>query len=92
MDRPSRCAATAQNTMIWGVTAPNPHSSRTTANRPAPLQAGARSKGRGLRVGVVDSFEGGFVGHIIFGPFSYLTHSFNVIGDVYFWDALEVKE
>ena len=29
--------------------------------RPAPLQAGARSTGRGLRVGVADSFEGGFV-------------------------------
>ena len=34
---------------------------------------------------MVDSFEGGFVGHIIFGPFNYLTHLFNVIGDVYFW-------
>ena len=41
---------------------------------------------------MVDSFEGGFVGHIIFGPFSYLTHLFNVIGDVYFFDAMEVKE
>ena len=58
----------------------------------APLQEGAGSTGRGLRVGVVDSFEGGFVGHIIFGPFSYLTHLFNVIGDVYFLDAMEVKE
>ena len=41
---------------------------------------------------MVDSFVRSFVGHIIFGPFSYLTHLFNVIGDVYFWDALEVKE
>ena len=29
-----------------GVTAPNSHDSRAMANRPAPLQAGARSKGR----------------------------------------------
>jgi len=68
-----------------GVTAPNPHAPRATAGRPDPLQAGARSTVRGFRVGVVDSFEGGFVGHIIFGPFNYLTHLFNVIGDVYFW-------
>ena len=32
------------------------------ASRPALLQAGARSARRGLRVGVVVSFEGGFVG------------------------------
>ena len=62
MDRPSRCAATAQCTMIWGVTSPNSHDSRAMANRPAPLQEGARSTRRGLRVGVVDSLGGGFVG------------------------------
>ena len=62
MDRPSRCAATAQCTMIWGVTARNLYTSGAAANRPAPLQAGARSTSGGLRVGVVDSFEGGFVG------------------------------
>ena len=44
------------------VTAPNPLAPRAKANRPAPLQAGARSMGRGFRVGVTDSFEGGFVG------------------------------
>ena len=32
------------------------------ANRPAPLQAGARSTGRGLRVGEVVSLGWGFVG------------------------------
>ena len=41
---------------------------------------------------MADSLGGSFVGHIIFGPFSYLTHLFNVIGDVYFLDAMEVKE
>ena len=41
---------------------------------------------------MVDSFDGGFVGHIIFSPFSYLTHLFNVIGDVHFLDAMEVEE
>ena len=44
-----------------GVTAPNPHAPRATANRPAPLQAGARSTRRGLRVGVIDSLEESFV-------------------------------
>ena len=38
------------------------HASRATAHRPALLQAGARSTRRGLRVGVVNSFEGGLVG------------------------------
>ena len=38
-----------------GVTAPNPHAPKATANRAAPLQAGAWSMGRGLRVRVVDS-------------------------------------
>ena len=61
MDRPSRCVAIAPWTMIWGVTAPNPHAPRATANRPTPLQAGARSTHRGLRVRVVDSFEESFV-------------------------------
>ena len=83
---------THANYLRPGVTAPNPHAPITKANRPAPLQAGARSTRRGLRVGVTDSLGGGFVGHIIFGPFSYLTHLFNVIGDVYFLDAMEVKE
>ena len=78
--------------MVLGVTATNPVLQETRHTGQPPLQAGARSKRRGLRVGVVDSFEGGFVGHIIFGPFSYLTHLFNVIGDVYFLDAMEVKE
>ena len=41
---------------------------------------------------MVDSLGGGFVGHIIFGPFSYLTHLFNVIGDVGFLDAMGVEE
>ena len=80
------------NYLRLGVTAPNPHPPRAMAGRPAPLQAGARSTGRGLRVGVVDSFGRSFVGHIIFCPFSYLTHLFNVIGDVDFLDAMEVKE
>ena len=62
MDRPSRCVAIAPWTMIWGVTAPNPHAFRDMANSPAPLQEGARSARRGLRVGVTDSFEGGVVG------------------------------
>ena len=41
---------------------------------------------------MADSLGGGFVGHIIFGPFSYLTHLFNVIVDVDFLDAMEVEE
>ena len=41
---------------------------------------------------MADSLGGGFVGHIIFGPFSYLTHLFNVIGDVGFLDAMGVEE
>ena len=45
-----------------GVTAPNPHAARAMAHRPAPLQAGARSTGRGLRVGEVVSLGWGFVG------------------------------
>jgi hypothetical protein len=71
---------------------PNPHTSSATAHRAAPLNAEARSTRRGLRVGVTDSLGGGFVGHIIFGPFSYLTHLFNVIGDVGFLDAMGVEE
>ena len=47
--------------MIWAVTAPNPHAPRATAHRPAPLNAGSRSTRRGLRVGVVDSFGRSFV-------------------------------
>ncbi|MDA9989501.1 hypothetical protein N9E48_01655 [Paracoccaceae bacterium] len=54
--------ATAQRTIIVGVTAPNPHDSRAAASRPAPLQAVAGSTRWGLRVEAVDSFEGGFVG------------------------------
>ena len=61
MDRPSRCAATAQCTMIRGVTAPNPHAPRAAAHRPAPLKGGAGSTGRGLRVGVIDSLGESFV-------------------------------
>ena len=41
---------------------------------------------------MIDSFGGSFVGHIIFGPVSDLTHLFNVIGDVNFLDALELEE
>ena len=41
---------------------------------------------------MVGSFGWSFVGHIIFGPFSYLTHSFNVVGDVDFLGAMEVEE
>ena len=48
-----------------GVTAPNPLASRATANRPAPLHAGARVKRRGLRVGAVVSFGGSFVGGLL---------------------------
>ena len=44
-----------------GVTAPNPHTPRATAGRSAPPFGGARSTGRGLRVGVVDSLEKSFV-------------------------------
>ena len=43
------------------VTAPNPHAARAMAHRPAPLQAAARSTGRGLRVAMADSLEWGFV-------------------------------
>ena len=31
------------------------------------------------------SFGGSFVGNVIFGPFSYLTHLFNVIDDAKFF-------
>ena len=41
------------------------HASRATANRPAPLQAGARSTRRSLRVGAVVSFGGSFVGGLL---------------------------
>ena len=44
-----------------GVTAPYTHTSGTTAHRPSPLEAGARSTRRGLRVGLVESFGLGFV-------------------------------
>ena len=69
---------------------PTPQAPRHTGQ--PPLNAEARSTRRGLRVGVTDSLGGGFVGHIIFGPFSYLTHLFNVIGDVGFLDAMGVEE
>ncbi|MDG1204967.1 MAG: hypothetical protein P8N51_06300, partial [Pseudomonadales bacterium] len=55
---------TARCAEVWttrGLQFNQTHASRATANRPAPLQAGARSTGRGLRVGVMDSFEWGFV-------------------------------
>ena len=48
------------------VTAPNPHAPRATAHRPAPLHGGARSTHRGLRAGVADSFEWGFVWEGVF--------------------------
>jgi hypothetical protein len=62
-DPPCRSTATAPNTTVHdpGLLHPNPRAPRATANRAAPLQAGARSMGRGLRVGVVDSFGWGFV-------------------------------
>ena len=53
---------THANYLRPGVTAPNPHAPRATAHRPAPLQEGALSTRRGLRVGVVDSLGGSFVG------------------------------
>ena len=56
-----RCGLAPTTVLAMGVTAPNPHAPRATANRPHPLQAGARSTRRGLRVGVVDSLEWGFV-------------------------------
>ena len=56
---------THANYLRPGVTAPNPHAPRATANRPAPLQEGARSTGRGLRVGVMDSLGGSFVGGVL---------------------------
>ena len=46
---------------LRGGAAPTPQASKATANRPGPLQAGARSTRRGLRVEAVNSFEGGFV-------------------------------
>jgi len=53
---------THANYLCPGVTAPNTHAPRATANRPALLQASARSTRRGLRVGEVVSLRGGFVG------------------------------
>ena len=44
-----------------GVTAPKTHVPRAKANRPVLLVECARSTRGGLRVGVVDSFEGSFV-------------------------------
>ena len=52
---------THANYLRLGVTAPNPHAPKATANRPSPLRTGARSTRGGLRVGVVDSLEWGFV-------------------------------
>ena len=48
-------------TSVRGVTAPNPQFPKATANRPAPIQEGARSRGRDFRVGVVVLFEESFV-------------------------------
>ena len=56
---------THANYLRPGVTAPNPHAPRATAHRPAPLQAAARSRGRGFRVGVVVLFEESFVGGVL---------------------------
>ena len=53
---------THANYLHLGVAAPNPRASASVSARPAPLQAGARSTRRGLRVEAVNSFEGGFVG------------------------------
>jgi hypothetical protein len=44
-----------------GVTAPKTHVPRAKANRPVLLVECARSTRGGLRVGVVDSLERGFV-------------------------------
>jgi len=52
---------THANYLRPGVTAPNPQAPKAKANREAPPFGGARSTGRGLRVGVVDSLERGFV-------------------------------
>ena len=56
-----RFAAERYRSRLRG-TEPNPHFPRTTANRPAPLQEGARSKGRGLRIWAASSLDWGFVG------------------------------
>ena len=56
------------------------------------LQGGARSMGRGFRVGVVVSMGHSFVGNIIFSQFSYPRCLFKVIGDVDFLGAMEVVE
>ena len=52
---------THANYLHLGVAAPNPRASASMSARPAPLQAGAWSMRRGLRVEAVNSFEGGFV-------------------------------
>ena len=49
MDRPSRCVAIAPWTMIWGVTAPNPHAFRDMANSPAPPSRGCTVRAQGLK-------------------------------------------
>ena len=52
---------THANYLRPGVFAPNPYAPRATANRSATLKGGAWSTRCGYRVGVADSFEGGFV-------------------------------
>jgi len=49
------------NYLRLGVAAPKPHPPIATAKRAAPPFGGAWSTGRGLRVGVVDSFGENFV-------------------------------
>ena len=65
MDRPSRCAAIAPWTTVRGLLRPTSTPQEPRQQATHPLQAGARSTRRGLRVGVVDSFGGGFVGGLI---------------------------
>jgi hypothetical protein len=69
-----------------------PPRSKSHGKQASPLQAGARSTRRGLRVEVVYSLGRSFVGQMVFDLFSYPTHLFKVIGDVDFLDAMEVVE
>ena len=49
-------------TSVWGLLRPTPTLQEPRQKSHPPLQAGARSTRRGLGVGAVDSFGGGFVG------------------------------
>ena len=57
-DPPCRSTATAPNTTVHdpGVTAPNPHAPRATANRPAPPFGGCTVHAQGLK-----SWGGGII-------------------------------